>query len=83
MFVLDRHHVLDMLPNVWMLDGRLVTGELGSQNNGITRCSFRTSAAERKKVEEFFNESESSSHPVVSTGHHAYQCPETFCVFVY
>ena len=23
----DRRHVVDMLPNVWMLDGRLITGE--------------------------------------------------------
>lgn len=68
--IIDRQHVVDILPNVWMLDGRLITGWKTyciSNESILVHPIFHFLAKERKQVEDFFNESQSSLHPVVST----------------
>ena len=67
----DREHVVDILPNVWVLDNRLVTGIQYIPYSRIDYCVFMLCvclfvASERRQVAQFFLKSETSPQPVVS-----------------
>ncbi len=61
----DREHVVDTLTHVWMLDGRIITGnENIPYCVELLKCSL---AEEKKKVSQFFDQSQLSAQPIVSS----------------
>lgn len=65
---LDRQHVLDCLPRVWMCDGVFVSSKFKTSTKTI--CSNDLLATERNQVDDFFTQSSLTAKPVVkfSTG---------------
>lgn len=66
----DRIHVIDCLPNVWMVDGLLVTSKFKfilREKNFLFKFILLKKAAERNEVANFFQDSSLTQRPIVNT----------------
>jgi hypothetical protein len=60
---IDRQHVLDCLPRLWMLDGIFISSEI-DRCSSLSMC-LSCVASERNHVDEFFTQSSLTQKPVV------------------
>ena len=64
--LVDREHVVDLIPNLWVLDNRIITGIIYYHCGHCLGHLFHIIAGERRHVSQFFHKSETSPQPVVS-----------------